>query len=60
MEHWWDAAITAAGERPPADLPAAVAEELIALWSDLAEAMRGQAASPGRWSTTGSSSGLSC
>ena len=40
MGQWWDAAIAAAGEQPPADLPAAVAEELIALWSDLGEAMR--------------------
>ena len=40
MGQWWDAAITAAGEQPPANLPAAVAEELIALWSDLGEAMR--------------------
>jgi len=40
MEHRWDAGITAAGEQPPADLLAAVAEELIALWNDLAEAMR--------------------
>jgi len=36
----WDAAVAAAEETPPADLPAAVAEELIALWSDLAEALR--------------------
>jgi hypothetical protein len=40
MGQWWDAAIAAAGEQPPTDLPAAVAEELIALWSDLGEAMR--------------------
>jgi hypothetical protein len=40
MGQWWDAAIAAAGEQPPADLSAAVAEELIALWSDLGEAMR--------------------
>ena len=40
MGQWWDAAITAAGEQPPADLPEAVTEELIALWSDLGEAMR--------------------
>ena len=40
MGQWWDAAIAAAGEQPPADLPAAVAEELIALWSDLGEAIR--------------------
>ncbi len=36
----WAAAVAAAGEAPPADLPAAVAEELIALWSDLCEAQR--------------------
>jgi hypothetical protein len=36
----WDAAVAAAEEGPPADLAAAVAEELIALWSDLAEALR--------------------
>jgi hypothetical protein len=40
MGHYWDAAVDAAGEKPPAELPAAVAEELIALWSDLGEAMR--------------------
>lgn len=40
MGHYWDAAVDAAGEEPPAELPAAVAEELIALWSDLGEAMR--------------------
>jgi hypothetical protein len=40
MEQWWAAAVAAAGEQPPADLPAAAAEELIALWSDLGEAMR--------------------
>jgi len=40
MGQWWDAAIAAAGEQPPADLSAAFAEELIALWSDLGEAMR--------------------
>ncbi len=40
MGHCWDAAVAAAGEEPPSDLPAAVAEELIALWGDLGEAMR--------------------
>jgi len=40
MGQWWDAAIAVAGEQPPVDLPAAAAEELIALWSDLGEAMR--------------------
>lgn len=40
MGHCGDAAVAAAGEEPPPDLPAAVAEELIALWSDLGEAMR--------------------
>jgi hypothetical protein len=38
MGQRWDAAVAADG--PPADLPAAVAEELIALWSDLAQALR--------------------
>jgi hypothetical protein len=36
----WAAAVAVAGEHPPADLAAAVAEELVALWSDLGEAMR--------------------
>jgi hypothetical protein len=36
----WDAAVAVAGQEPPADLLAAVAEELIALWSDLDEALR--------------------
>jgi hypothetical protein len=36
----WDTAVAVAGEEPPADLSAAVAEELIALWSDLSEALR--------------------
>ena len=40
MGEWWAAAVAAAGEQPPADLSAAVAEELIALWSDLGEAIR--------------------
>jgi hypothetical protein len=40
MGHCWAAAVAAAGEQPPADLSAAVAEELVALWSDLGEAMR--------------------
>jgi hypothetical protein len=40
MGQLWDAAIAAAGEQPAADLSAAVFEELIALWSDLGEAMR--------------------
>jgi len=35
----WDAAVAVAGEEPPANLSAAVAEELIALWSDLSEAL---------------------
>jgi hypothetical protein len=39
MGQRWDAAIAMAGEQPPTDLPAAVAEELIALWSDLGEAI---------------------
>ena len=40
MGERWDAAVAVAGDGPPADLPAAVAEELIALWSDLDEALR--------------------
>ena len=40
MGEQWDAAVAVAGEEPPADLPTAVAEELIALWSDLGEARR--------------------
>jgi hypothetical protein len=36
----WDAAVAVAGEEPPADLAAAVAEELVALWSDLDDALR--------------------
>jgi hypothetical protein len=44
MGERWAAAVAAAGEEPPADLSAAVAEELIALWSDLAEALRRAAA----------------
>jgi len=40
MGQWWDEAIAEAGEQPPADLSAAVTEELIALWSDLGEAIR--------------------
>lgn len=40
MGEWWAAAVAAAGEQPPADLSAAVAEELVALWSDLGEAIR--------------------
>jgi hypothetical protein len=37
---WWATAVSAAGEQPPADLSEAVAEELIALWSDLDQAVR--------------------
>ena len=40
MGQRWGAAVAAAGEAPPADLSAAVAEELIALWGDLCEAQR--------------------
>jgi hypothetical protein len=40
MGELWAAAIAAAGDQPAADLSAAVAEELIALWSDLGEAIR--------------------
>jgi hypothetical protein len=39
MGERWAAAVAVAGEEPPADLPAVVAEELIALWSDLSEAL---------------------
>jgi hypothetical protein len=44
MGERWDAAVAAAGEHPPEDLPTALAEELIALWGDLGEAMRRAAA----------------
>jgi hypothetical protein len=47
MRERWDAAVAVAGEEPPTHLVAAVAEELIALWSDLGEALR-RAASRGR------------
>jgi hypothetical protein len=40
MGEWWAAATAVAGEQQPADLRAAVAEELIALWSDLGQAIR--------------------
>jgi hypothetical protein len=40
MGERWDEAVAVAREEPPADLCAAVAEELIALWGDLAEALR--------------------
>ena len=36
----WLRAVAETDEAPPADLPAAVAEELVALWSDLASAIR--------------------
>lgn len=36
----WAAAVAVAAEDPPADLRVAVAEELVALWSDLGEALR--------------------
>jgi hypothetical protein len=45
MRQQWDAAVAAASERPPADLAAGVAEELVALWDDLARALR---RAPGR------------
>jgi hypothetical protein len=48
MSERWDAAVAVAGDGPPADLPAAVAEELIALWSDLSQALRRTARQ--RWS----------
>jgi hypothetical protein len=44
----WDTAVAAAEEEPPEDLRAAVEEELIALWSDLGEAV--QRAAGRRWS----------
>lgn len=40
MGELWAAAIAAAGEQTATELSGAVAEELIALWSDLGEAMR--------------------
>lgn len=40
MGECWAAAVAIAAEHPPADLRAAVAEELVALWSDLGEARR--------------------
>jgi hypothetical protein len=40
MGERWAAAVTIAAEDPPANLRAAVAEELVALWSDLAQALR--------------------
>jgi hypothetical protein len=48
MGERWDAAVAVAGEEPPADLLAAAAEELIALWSDLGEALHRAAGR--RWS----------
>jgi len=48
MGERWDAAVAVAGDGPPADLPSAVAEELIALWSDLSQALRRAARQ--RWS----------
>ncbi len=39
VSDWWAQAVAVAGQDPPADLAAAVAEELIALWSDLAQAV---------------------
>jgi hypothetical protein len=48
MGERWNAAVAIAGEEPPADLLAAVAEELVALWSDLGEALRRAAGR--RWS----------
>ena len=40
MGERWDTAVAAAAEEPPADLRAAVEEELIALWNDLNEALQ--------------------
>jgi hypothetical protein len=48
MSEPWDAAVRDAGEDPPADLAAAVAEELRCLWSDLGQARR--RAIKGAWS----------
>ena len=48
MGERWDTAVAAAAEEPPADLRAAVEEELIALWNDLHEAL--QRAAGRRWS----------
>ena len=48
MSEPWDAAVAVAGDGPPADLSAAAAEELIALWSDLSQALRRAARQ--RWS----------
>ena len=48
MSQAWDAAVAVAGDGPPTDLSAAVAEELIALWSDLSQAVRRAARQ--RWS----------
>ncbi|HXW86937.1 MAG TPA: hypothetical protein VEJ42_01635 [Streptosporangiaceae bacterium] len=39
VSDWWAQAVALAGQDPPTDLAAAVAEELIALWSDLAQAV---------------------
>ena len=48
MGERWDTAVAAAAEEPPADLRAAVEEELIALWTDLGQAL--QRAAGRRWS----------
>jgi hypothetical protein len=48
MGECWAAAVAVAAENPPADLRAAVDEELVALWSDLGEALRRASRS---WST---------
>ncbi|HXZ64928.1 MAG TPA: hypothetical protein VEH05_09345 [Streptosporangiaceae bacterium] len=39
VSDWWAQAVALAGQDPPGDLATAVAEELIALWSDLAQAV---------------------
>jgi len=44
MGERWDTAVAVAAEEPPADLRAAVEEELIALWNDLGEALQRAAA----------------
>lgn len=40
MSDRWALLVAAAGEGPPAELATAIGEELIALWSDLAQALR--------------------
>jgi hypothetical protein len=40
VDERWDTAVAVAAQEPPADLRAAVEEELIALWNDLGEALQ--------------------